>query len=93
LLDQLCGGRATSEQSIMVESEVCHRDIWAVLLLTSASIYDLWIHAWDNISFRNIFVNWRCDVMWYVRMLHVLKELAASIFKVNEIKLFLCLMS
>jgi hypothetical protein len=45
LLDQLCGGHAASEQSIMAESEVSRRDIWTVLLLTSVSIYDLWIHT------------------------------------------------
>lgn len=45
LLDQLCGGHAASEQNIMAESEVSHRDIWTVLLLTSVLIYDLWMHT------------------------------------------------
>jgi hypothetical protein len=43
LLDQLYGGHAASEQSITAESEVSRRDMWTVLLLTSVSIYDLWI--------------------------------------------------
>lgn len=45
LLDQLCGGHAASEQSIMAESEVSRRGIWTVLLLTSVSIYDLRLHT------------------------------------------------